>query len=149
VDFLNHSSNSTRLSNKVVAQITGLIDDGTLTPGAKLPPEAEIVRQQGVSRTVVREAMLRLQAMGLVVTRHGIGSFVRDDVDTSTLGVEAANPAVARDLMAILELRIGLETEAAALAAQRRTQSDLEALECALRAPAVKPPLGRLPSLRS
>jgi len=133
VESLNQPSHSSSLSGRVVAQITGLIDDGTLAPGAKLPPEAEIVRQQGVSRTVVREAMSRLQAMGLVVTRHGIGSFVRDDLERNWLGLEPPNPAVARDMMAILELRIGLETEAAALAAQRRTENDLEALQRALR----------------
>lgn len=133
MDSLHLAQNSGSLSGKVVAQIAALIDDGSLTPGDKLPPEAEIVRQQGVSRTVVREAMQRLQAMGLIVTRHGIGSFVREDLERNSLGVEAANPAVARDLVAILELRIGLETEAAALAAQRRTESDLEAMEHALR----------------
>jgi DNA-binding FadR family transcriptional regulator len=120
------------LSEKVVAQIAGFIEDGTFSPGQKLPPEAEIVRQQGVSRTVVREAISRLQAMGLVVTRHGIGSFVREDVDKSSLTVGIGPSGVAHDLLAILELRIGLETEAAALAAQRRTQTDLDALERAL-----------------
>lgn len=124
--------NASGLSGKVVAQISAQIEDGSLGPGDKLPPEAEIVRQQGVSRTVVREAMSRLQAMGLIVTRHGIGSFVREDLERNMLGLDPANPAVARDLMAILELRIGLETEAAALAAQRRTDLDLEAMQRAL-----------------
>jgi DNA-binding FadR family transcriptional regulator len=132
VESLHPLQNSSSLSGKVVAQIAGLIDDGTLSPGAKLPPEAEIVRQQGVSRTVVREAMSRLQAMGLVVTRHGIGSFVREDLERNALGLEPANPAIARDLVAILELRIGLETEAAALAAQRRSDGDLDAMKRAL-----------------
>jgi GntR family transcriptional regulator, transcriptional repressor for pyruvate dehydrogenase complex len=120
------------LSEKVVAQIAGQITGGSLAPGQKLPPEAEIVRQQGVSRTVVREAISRLQAMGLIVTRHGIGSFVRDDVDRGAVSIELGEPGVARDLLALLELRIGLETEAAALAAQRRTSVDIEALEIAL-----------------
>ncbi len=132
MESLHIAPNSSSLSGRVVAQISGLINDGTLVPGEKLPPEAEIVRQQRVSRTVVREAMSRLQALGLVVTRHGIGSFVREDLDRDHLGLEPANPAVARDLMAILELRIGLETETAALAAKRRTEGDLEAMERAL-----------------
>lgn len=120
------------LTEKVVAQIAGLIGEGTLAPGIKLPPEAEIVRQQGVSRTVVREAISRLQAMGLVVTRHGIGSFVCENTERPGLGIELGAPGVAHDLLAILELRIGLEMEAAALAAQRRTPGDLEEMERAL-----------------
>jgi DNA-binding FadR family transcriptional regulator len=124
--------NTSSLSGKVVASVATQIDEGALAPGAKLPPEAELVRQYGVSRTVVREAMQRLQAMGLIVTRHGIGSFVREDLERTPLGLEAVNPAVAHDLVAIMELRIGLETEAAALAAQRRTDGDLVAMQQAL-----------------
>jgi DNA-binding FadR family transcriptional regulator len=120
------------LSERVVAQIAGFIHDGTLVPGQKLPPEAEIVRQQGVSRTVVREAISRMQAMGLVVTRHGIGSFVSEGADHAARDIELGEPGVAHDLLALLELRIGLETEAAALAAQRRTTADLAELQRAL-----------------
>ena len=120
------------LSEKVVAQIAALIEDGKLAPGQKLPPEAGIVRQQGVSRTVVREAISRLQAMGLIVTRHGIGSFVREGLDRSAVSMALGAPGAAHDLLALLELRLGLETEAAALAAQRRTGADIEALQNAL-----------------
>ncbi|MDR3723234.1 MAG: FadR/GntR family transcriptional regulator [Terracidiphilus sp.] len=120
------------LCDKVVAQIAKLIAEGTFAPGQKLPPEAEIVRQQGVSRTVVREAISRLQAMGLILTRHGIGSFVREDVDSSALTIDIGPSGVAHDLLAIIELRIGIETEAAALAALRHTQADIDAIERAL-----------------
>ena len=131
VSFLNPLPTG-NLCDKVVAQIAGLIADGVFAPGQKLPPEAEIVRQQGVSRTVVREAISRLQAMGLILTRHGIGSFVREDVDSSSLTIDIGPSGVEHDLLAILELRIGLETEAAALAALRRTQADIDAIEHAL-----------------
>ena len=52
------------------------IRDGRLAAGAKLPTEAAIMEEFGVSRTVVREAISKLQAAGLVATRHGIGTFV-------------------------------------------------------------------------
>jgi len=65
---------SRNLTQEVVARLSSLIGTGALAPGEKLPPESEIVKQQGVSRTVVREAISRLQASGLVTTRHGIGT---------------------------------------------------------------------------
>jgi GntR family transcriptional regulator, transcriptional repressor for pyruvate dehydrogenase complex len=120
------------LTEKVVAHISAQIDSGALEPGAKLPSEAEIVRSQGVSRTVVREAISRLQATGLIVTRHGIGSFVCESAPGGSFGFECSGSGAAHEQLAILELRIGLETEAAALAATRRTAADLEAMRRAL-----------------
>lgn len=120
------------LTEKVVAHISAQIDSGALEPGAKLPSEAEIVRSQGVSRTVVREAISRLQATGLIVTRHGIGSFVCESAPGGSFGFERNGSGAAHEQLAILELRIGLETEAAALAATRRTAADLEAMQGAL-----------------
>jgi DNA-binding FadR family transcriptional regulator len=85
-----------------------------------------------VSRTVVREAISKLQASGLVETRHGIGTFVigLGDAPGFKLGPEQFNTL--RDVIAVLELRIGVETEAAALAAQRRTLANLAAMRQAL-----------------
>lgn len=120
------------LTEKVVAHISAQIGNGALAPGAKLPSEAEIVRRQSVSRTVVREAISRLQAMGLIVTRHGIGSFVCEQAAKGSFGFERNGRGTAQEQLAILELRIGLETEAAALAAKRRTAGDLEAMQRAL-----------------
>ena len=64
------------LAHELMAELTRRIQAGELSAGDKLPTESEIVRERGVSRTVVREAISRLQAAGLVETRHGIGSFV-------------------------------------------------------------------------
>ena len=64
------------LAHDIVAELTQRILLGQLVPGEKLPSESAIVREQGVSRTVVREAISKLQASGLVETRHGIGTFV-------------------------------------------------------------------------
>ena len=65
-----------KLAHKLVADIAERIRRGQLLPGAKLPAEFEITREFRVSRAVVREAISRLQAAGLVEARHGIGTFV-------------------------------------------------------------------------
>ena len=87
----------------------------------------------GVSRTVVREAISKLQAAGLVDTRHGVGTFVVGLGDVRPpLPHRAEQLATLRDVIAVLELRIGIETEAAALAAQRRSGANLAAMREAL-----------------
>ena len=81
----------------------------------------------GVSRTVVREAISKLQASGLVQTRHGIGTFVVGLGDAAPFRIAPEQFATLRDVIAVLELRIGIETEAASLAAQRRKADNLRA----------------------
>ena len=85
-----------------------------------------------VSRTVVREALTKLQAAGLVETRHGIGTFVIGPGDAPSFKITPEQFSTLQDVIAVLELRIGLETEAAGLAAQRRTADNLAALRRAL-----------------
>jgi DNA-binding FadR family transcriptional regulator len=85
-----------------------------------------------VSRTVVREAISKLQAAGLVETRHGIGTFVIGPGDSPSFKITPEQFGTLQDVIAVLELRIGLETEAAGLAAQRRTVDNLAALRKAL-----------------
>jgi GntR family transcriptional repressor for pyruvate dehydrogenase complex len=120
------------LTHQVVAHISSLIESGALVPGAKLPSESEIVRREGVSRTVVREAISKLQAAGLVATRHGIGSFIAEPMLKSGFAFQASAANTVIDLMALLEARIGIETEAAALAAHRRTEGHLLSLKSAM-----------------
>ena len=120
------------LAQGVVAYISAAIHDGTLTPGDKLPTESEIMRIQGVSRTVVREAISHLQAAALVETRHGIGTFVLEPAPAQHLGIDPRTVITMRDVLAILELRISLETEAAGLAASRRGEAQLLQLRAAL-----------------
>jgi DNA-binding FadR family transcriptional regulator len=104
----------------------------TLRPGNKLPTESEIMAAWGVSRTVVREALSRLQAAGLVETRHGVGTFVLEPQALGGLRIDPAEIATAVDVMAVLELRISLETECAALAAVRRSDAQLAQMREAL-----------------
>ena len=120
------------LGHDVVEGLAGQVREGKLRPGDKLPTEAEIMRTWGVSRTVVREALSRLQAAGLVETRHGVGTFVLSPQATGVLRIDPAEIATAVDVMAVLELRISLETECAALAAQRHTAPQLEQMRVAL-----------------
>jgi DNA-binding FadR family transcriptional regulator len=120
------------LAQLVVEQLTDHIRNGELHPGDKLPTETEIMVEQGVSRSVVREAISRLQAAGLVETRHGIGTFVLPP--PAVLGIDPATVTTVRDVIALLELRIGLETEAAGLAAARRTDAQLAEVRAALAA---------------
>ena len=122
-----------------LALVDGLGDrirDGRLRPGDRLPTESTVMQEFGVSRTVVREAISRLQASGLVRTRHGVGSFVEDlgpaAGDAAGFRIGPAQVATLRDVVALLELRIGVETEAAGLAAQRRSAQHLADLRQAL-----------------
>jgi GntR family transcriptional repressor for pyruvate dehydrogenase complex len=120
------------LAQLVVEQLTEHIRNGELHPGDKLPTETEIMAEQGVSRSVVREAISRLQAAGLVETRHGIGTFVLPP--PAVMGIDPATVTTVRDVIALLELRIGLETEAAGLAAARRSEAQLAEVRAALAA---------------
>ncbi|QNB00084.1 FadR/GntR family transcriptional regulator [Massilia sp. Se16.2.3] len=119
------------LAQGVVAHLSDSIRAGSLKPGDKLPTESEIMRQLGVSRTVVREAISHLQASSLVETRHGIGTFVLEPAP-APMGLDPATVVTMRDVLALLELRISLETEAAGLAANRRSEEQLAQLRSAL-----------------
>ncbi len=108
------------------------IRDGRWAAGTKLPREADLIDEFQVSRTVVREAISRLQAAGMVETRHGVGSFVMGMGDGSAFQVRAGQMATLRDVVDVLELRIAVETESAGLAAARRTEAQLAAMRSAL-----------------
>ncbi|MBX3586899.1 MAG: FadR family transcriptional regulator [Ramlibacter sp.] len=120
------------LVGEIVEALAGSIRDGQLTPGDKLPTEAEIMARFDVSRTVVRESLSKLQASGLVETRHGIGTFVIANANAGNFRIAPADFATVADVISVLELRISLETEAAGLAAQRRSAENLAAMATAL-----------------
>ncbi len=120
------------LALELVQALGDRIRDGRLATGDKLPTEAAVMAEFGVSRTVVREAISKLQAAGLVETRHGIGTFVVGVGDAGGFRIAPEQMATLRDVIAVLELRIGIETEGAALAAQRRTDEDLAQMRVAL-----------------
>jgi DNA-binding FadR family transcriptional regulator len=121
-----------RLAQTLVDRLAGRIRRGEFKAGDQLPTEYEITRAFGVSRTVVREAMSRLQAAELVETRHGVGTFVREGADSAPFRIDPVATATLNELIAILELRTGIETECAALAAARRSAAQLAAMRRAL-----------------
>src|SRR5918911_1677804 len=120
------------LASGLVETMTARIREGQMHAGDKLPTEAAIMSEFGVSRTVVREALSKMQAGGLVETRHGVGTFVVGTGETTNFRIAPEQIATAREVIAVLELRIGLETEAAGLAAVRRTETNLQAMRHAL-----------------
>ena len=113
-----------RVFDSVAARIRG----GLLKPGERVPSEPELMRELGVSRTVVREAMSRLQASGMVETRQGVGTFVlAPSVGDALLNIDTRQVKL-RQVFAMLELRVSLESDAASLAATRRTDAQLAAM---------------------
>lgn len=120
------------LAHELVESLGDRIRDGRIAPGRKLPTEAEIMAEHGVSRTVVREALSKLQAAGQVRTRHGIGTFVVGAGETAPFRIAPDQLATLQEVIAMLELRIGVETEAAALASQRRSVANLREMRQAL-----------------
>ncbi len=120
-----------RLADQLYEQILRQIVSGHLSERDRLPSEMELSKSFQVSRPVVREALMRLRADGLVVARKGSGTYVcrRPAPDFMDL---APGGSIA-DLFRCWELRIPVECEAAFLAAQRRTSADLRAIEGALK----------------
>jgi GntR family transcriptional regulator, transcriptional repressor for pyruvate dehydrogenase complex len=113
------------LTAELVARLTADITSGKLAPGARLPTEQEMIAATGVSRTVVREAVAALRADGLVLTRQGVGAFVADRV-RRPFRVDFDENSSLRDVVNVLELRTGVEVEAAGVAAERATQPQLK-----------------------
>ncbi|WP_274626532.1 FadR/GntR family transcriptional regulator [Arvimicrobium flavum] len=117
------------LVDDAIRLIETSIREGTAA-GTRLPSEAEISRQLGVSRPVVREALAFLRADGLVESRHGQGLFVTEQ---AVLRIRADDLRPDRaGLLDLLEMRRALESETARLAAQRRTPEDVDKLRAAL-----------------
>lgn len=124
--------NGRSLANLLSEEFENKIRQGLLREGDRLPTESELVRSYDVSRTVVREAISKLQAAGLVETHHGVGTFVQAVRESASLTLNARELSESVDVLAVLELRISLETEAAGLAAQRRNESHLQSMREAL-----------------
>lgn len=120
------------LTSQLVKSLTERVTRGELRPGDKLPSEQELIEAFGVSRTVVREAISSLRAAGLVATQQGVGAFVQQAALTQPFRIDETALNLLKEVINVLELRIGLEAEAAALAAQRRQPAHLEAMRIAL-----------------
>jgi DNA-binding FadR family transcriptional regulator len=119
-----------RLTAELVARLTADITSGKLKPGAQLPTEQEMIAATGVSRTVIREAVAALRADRLVVTRQGVGAFVAEHV-RRPFRVDFDENSTLREVLNVMELRTGVEIEAAGLAAERATPAQIKRVaEC-------------------
>ena len=110
----------------VQAQLQTLIETGQFKQNDRLPSEIELARSFGVSRPVVREALMSLQTLGLTTSQSGKGTFVISDRVRTPLLVGRYSPAH------IKEVRRALEIPSAELAAQRRTDKDVGQLAALL-----------------
>jgi GntR family transcriptional repressor for pyruvate dehydrogenase complex len=116
------------LSSEVVDRLAAQIMSGQLPVGAKLPSEQEMMKGMGVSRTVVREAVAALRARGLVVTRQGAGAFVEHDTGRQPYAIDPEGLGSLDSVLDILELRMAVESEAAAIASERANATQIKAI---------------------
>jgi GntR family transcriptional repressor for pyruvate dehydrogenase complex len=119
-----------RLYEQVVSQIQGWIAENGVQVGDRLPPERELVARLGVSRATVSQALVAMEVAGMVSVRHGDGVILMEAAG-STKVINALRRH-AEQLPEIIEARDALETKLAALAAARRTEQDLAAIDDAL-----------------
>ncbi|MCX5765869.1 MAG: FadR/GntR family transcriptional regulator [Gemmatimonadetes bacterium] len=124
----------TRLHEEIMEQIKDRIISGDLPPGAALPPERVLAEQLGVNRTTVREALHKLESMGLIEIKHGSGVFVRNYLESG--GLELARHLLVLDgqanmpvFMNLHQLRRLLLPEMSADAAAHRSARDLDELQ--------------------
>ena len=116
-----------RLADRAYTAIVGIITDEDLSPGDRLPSEARLAETFGMSRTIVREALVRLAADGITEARRGAGSYVTR-CPSERLGAYMPLDGLAATL-GTYEVRFVVEAEAARLAAQRRSSDDLALIE--------------------
>lgn len=118
-----------RLSDDIVSQLEAMILEGTLKAGERLPAERALAEQFGVSRPSLREAIQKLVARGLLVSRQGGGTYIAAELGSTfsdpLLQLLEGNPDAQRDL---LEFRHTLEGSCAFYAAQRATPVDHQRL---------------------
>lgn len=115
----------------LVTDLRSEIERGTFTPGDRLPSEAQLTDRYSVSRTVVREAIATLRADGLVEPRQGAGVFVLEPAEAAARPFQIVDTAKISSIVEMLELRVAVEMEAAALAAARRSPAQEEEIYAA------------------
>ena len=117
---------STRIYAEIVRQIRGLIADGQLKSGDRLPPERDLAERFRVSRTSVREALRALESLGLIEIRAGEGTYVREVSVEALIEPLALVILTQREAIAELyEARRLLEPAIAALAARRASREEV------------------------
>lgn len=117
--------------DQVVERIRDVITEQKLAAGERLPGELELVEQLQVSRPVLREALARLQGLGLIEIQRGNGTFVasRDRLANCVQLLRTAVTLAPRELLAYAELRAAVEVQAVRQAAERATAEDVAELK--------------------
>ena len=123
-----------RLSDRLAVLLGDQIGTGALRPGDRLPTEAQLASAHGVSRTVVREAVHQLQSRRLVVSRQGSGVYVAPTPANRPLEFDPAVLDSVQAVVHVVELRRVIESETAALAAERATRTQVATMRRALKA---------------
>jgi len=119
----------TRLSDDAVDQILHLVQSGHLTPGERLPSERALSEQLGIARTSIREAVRVLETIGTLRVVPGRGTYVCEKALRNEASFDDRwIPAHYLDLLDLLEMREALEVKAAALAAARSSDEQVEQL---------------------
>lgn len=124
------SAARTTLVPQVIEQLTSQIDSGEWRVGTRIPPEPQLALALGVGRNTLREAVNALVHAGLLERRQGSGTYV---VAATELAGAVGRRVAAAHLAEVAEVRRALEVEAGRLAALRRTDADIAALDAALR----------------
>lgn len=122
-----------RIADQVFDQLHDLILRRMFKPGEKIMTERELAEAFQVSRTSVRDAINKLVVMGMLEQRQGQGTFVRHPGGKTHAYMAKMMESQNATMQDLLEVRMGLECNAAALAAQRAQDSDIEFLENSLK----------------
>ncbi|QSN63809.1 FadR/GntR family transcriptional regulator [Caballeronia sp. M1242] len=120
------------LSDTVAQQLQTLIENGSFAATGKLPSEAVLAQEFGVSRTVIREAVSRLKNEGMVEPRQGSGVFIVERAGIRPLRIDYAQAVEPGAVVQILALRRAIEAEVASEAAMHRTNAHMQAIDAAL-----------------
>ncbi|KQN75268.1 FadR family transcriptional regulator [Devosia sp. BK] len=120
-----------RLAQIVVDELRRRIASGALPVGSQLPTEPQLEQQFEVSRTVVREAIAELRASGLVTPIQGKGIFVSEQTRPAMIDLTPGEIQSIPQTLEMLEFRMAIETEAAAIAAYRRSAEQENAIRAA------------------
>ena len=132
MDHLFRKIPQKKVSDRVFEQIRTLITSGQLHPGDRLPPERELTGLLEVSRSSVREAILKLECLGFVQQRHGEGTFVRSVTETPL--TDFLQDLIKQDdfIDDLMEIRAVLETWGASAAAANALPEEIDAMEACL-----------------
>lgn len=121
-----------KISAQVLDQLKEMIKEGKFPQNQPMPSENELAKLFGVSRAPVREALSVLSASGIIESRQGGRSFVKEVNMAEMLESLAIELIPVDQVFELLEMRIAMETQAAAIAALRRDEADLKKMKQAL-----------------